>query len=163
MSEEINKSVVQQDLAKLEGFLEDYEAKIGLTKFGTSDVSKYLTIDQQGLKMLSPEECGEAAYLLNQEAMYIQHELNKYQAQMDWANARINRSIAADLNNHGGRFATFETRQILAVKSNSYAKELQGIVDKAQRIITRLSYLPNRLKDLANVLLDYRHSKMRSE
>jgi hypothetical protein len=163
LSEELKENIVQQDLGKLEGFLDDYEAKIGLVNITGSDVSSYLNLNQDSLRKLSPDDCAEGAFLLMKESLYVQHEINKYKAQLEWAKGRIERTIAGDLNNHGGRFATFETRQILAIKNNSYAQQLQQIVDRAQRIITRLSYLPNRLHDIANVLLDFRYTKTRSE
>jgi len=162
LSEERNTKV-QIDLGKMNDFLDGYEKKIGLSNISESDVSQYLNMNQDMLRKLTPDDCAEGAYLLTQEALFIQHEINKHQAQLDWAQARINKEIAPDLNNFGGRFATFETRQILAIKNNGYASELQTIVDKAQRIITRIAYLPNKLHDLAKVLLDYRHTKMRNE
>lgn len=155
------KSKVVQDLEKMDNFLDSYEQKIGIGNIGESNVDQYLNMNQDMLRKLSPEDCAEGAYILTQEALFVQHEINKHQAQMDWASARIAKTISGELDQYGGRFATFDTRKILAIKHNSYASELQGIVDKAQRIITRISYLPNKLHDLAKVLLDYRHTKLR--
>lgn len=158
MSEELNP-----DLKKVDDFLDAYENKIGLRGISESDVSKYLSMNQDGLQKMSADDCAEAAFILTKEALFVQHEINKYQAQMDWAKARIDRTIAGDLHNHGTRFSTFETRQTLAIKSNSATQNLQKIVDRANRIITRINYLPNHLRNLANVYLDIRHTKVRSE
>jgi len=147
----------------MDNFLDSYEKKIGLGNIGESDVGIYLNMNQDLLRKFSPDDCADGAYLLTQEALYVQHEINKYQAQADWAKSRIDKEISGQLDQYGSRFATFETRKVLAIKNNSYAAELQGIVDRAQRIIARLSYLPNKLHDLAKVLLDYRHTKMRNE
>ena len=168
MSEEIpqqeTETPKQTPLEKLETALESYEKSIGLSKFTETDVTKYMNLNADDLRKMSPEECTEGAYLLNQEALYVQHEINKYKAQMDWANSRINRAISKDVaqqgSGNGKDYTPFEYKRINAIKTNSAAQPLQEIVDKAERIIARLSYIPNHLSKLASVLLDYRHNKM---
>lgn len=164
MSEEHkNRNIVQEDLIKLDDFLDKYETKVGLSGLTESDVSKYLSMNQDDLRKLTAEECSEGAYLLMKEALYIQHEINKHKAQMEWAKARIDKTIASELQNYGTRFSTFETRQILAIKNNSYANDLQKIVNRCQLIITRLSYLPSHIKNIADVLSYYKNNKNLSD
>lgn len=153
------KSKAEEDLDKLDLGFEKYEKGVGLVKMGSTDISNYLNVTAESLNRMTAEECVEGAYLLNQEALYVQREINKYKAHMDWANARIMRAIAADIENYGGRYAKDDARRVLAVKANSAAQELQKIVDRAERVIARLSYVPNHLTKLANVLLDYRFTK----
>ena len=81
---------------------------------------------------------------------------------MDWANSRINRIIYSQLQNYGGKYDNHDVRRTLAIKGDSAAQKLQNVVDKADRIISRLSYVPNHLSKLASVLLDYRHTKVAS-
>jgi len=158
LNEEINTTGVD----KLDAALDEYEKKIGLSNLKESAVTQYLNLTQEVLRKMSPEECGEAAYLLNQEALFVQHEINKHKAQMDWANSRINRIIYSQLQNYGGKYDNHDVRRTLAIKGDSAAQELQKVVDKADRIISRLSYVPNHLSKLASVLLDYRHTKVAS-
>jgi hypothetical protein len=158
LNEEINTTGVD----KLDAALDEYEKKIGLSNLKESAVTQYLNLTQEVLRKMSPEECGEAAYLLNQEALFVQHEINKHKAQMDWGNSRINRIIYSQLQNYGGKYDNHDVRRTLAIKGDSAAQELQKVVDKADRIISRLSYVPNHLSKLASVLLDYRHTKVAS-
>lgn len=153
------KTVAELGVDKLDDFLDNYEKGVGLPKMGETDISRYLNLTSEQLNKMTAEECAEGAYLLNQEALYVQREINKYQAHMGWANSRIMRAIAGDIENHGGRYAKDDARRVLAIKGNSAAQDLQKIVDKAERIISRLSYVPNHLTKLANTLLDYRFTK----
>lgn len=161
MSEETQP---ESPLQKLNNALDSYENKIGLSGFTETDVAKYMSMNAEELRKLSPEECSEGAYLLNQEALYVQHEINKYKAQMDWANSRINKAISKDIAQYGASnskdYTPFEYKRINAIKGNVVGQSLQPIVDEAERIIARLSYIPNHLSKLASVLLDYRHNKM---
>lgn len=157
MSEETPQ---KSPLETLETTLDSYEKSIGLTGLRETDVSLYLNLNSEDLRKMEPEECAEGAYLLNQEALYVQHEINRYKAQMDWAISRINRIVTKDIPQYGDRFTPFEYKRVLAIKSDSAAQALQQTVDKAERIIARLSYIPNHLSKLASVLLDYKHSKM---
>lgn len=162
MSEEIQPE--KTPLQKLNDALDTYENKIGLSGFTNTDVAKYMSMTSEDLRKLSPEECTEGAYLLNQEALYVQHEINKYKAQMDWATSRINKAISKDIAQYGNGnskdYTPLEYKRINAIKGNSAAQSLQPIVDEAERIIARLNYIPNHLSKLASVLLDYRHNKM---
>lgn len=158
-AEQPKKTVAEIGTDRLDDFLDDYEKGIGLPKMRETDIAKYLNLNSEQLNKMTAEECAEGAYLLNQEALYVQREINKYQAHMGWANSRIMRAIASDIENHGGRFTRDDARRVMAVKSNSAAQDLQKIVDKAERIISRLSYVPNHLTKLANTLLDYRFTK----
>lgn len=165
LSEEIPQTPTEKTpLEKLDYSLEVYEESIGLKGFTETDVSKFMSMNAEDLRKLSPEECVEGAYLLNQEALYVQHEINKYKAQLDWANSRINRAISKDVAQYSAGnskdYTPFEYKRINAIKGNSAAQPLQQVVDKAERIIARLSYIPNHLSKLASVLLDYRHNKM---
>ena len=163
MSEEIQQPQ-KTPLESLNDALDKYESKIGLAKFTETDVSKYMCMTSDDLRKLSPEECTEGAYLLNQEALYVQHEINKYKAQMDWANSRINNAISKEIAQYSASqskdYTPFEYKRINAIKGNSAAQPLQKVVNEAERIIARLSYIPNHLSKLAQVLLDYRHNKM---
>lgn len=153
------KTKAEEGVDKLDDFLDKYEKNIGLVKMGETDVTEYLNLTNDKLNKMTAEECANGAYLLNQEALYVQREINKYKAQMDWANARIIRIIAHQIEGYGGRYTKDDARRVMAIKADSAAQELQQIVDKAERIIARLSYVPNHLTKLANVLLDYRFTK----
>jgi hypothetical protein len=160
LSEETPQQKPENPLETLDKALDSYEESIGLKKFTETDVTVYMNLNSEDLRKMSPEECVEGAYLLNQEALYVQHEINKHRAQMDWAIARINREVTKDIPQYGDRFTPFDYKRVLAIKNSASASKLQQIVDKAERIIARLSYIPNHLTKLASVLLDYRHNKM---
>ncbi len=49
----------------------------------TSDVENMLLMSRKELKKLTREECKEYAFLLNQHALFIQRDLNHYEAWQD--------------------------------------------------------------------------------
>lgn len=159
---EATKNNTEQALDKVNTYLDGYEDRIGLGSFQQTNVSDYMKLTQEKLRKMSPEDCAEAAYLLMQEATFVQHEINKHQAQKDWASAALDRAIAPHLHQYGGKFATYETRKILATKESDYAQQLQAIISRSERFIARLAYIPQHLSKLASTLLDYKTTKMRA-
>lgn len=161
-SQEPKLNFAETEAAKLNSFLDTHVENLGLGKLTDSPVNQYLKLTSSDLRGMSPEACFEAAYLLNQEALFLQNEINKQQAQLDFAKARLAKTIAPVLNNYGGKYCSFETRQMLAIRENSYAQQLQTIIHKSERIIARLNYLPSQLRNLAQVLTDYMKTKARA-
>lgn len=155
-------SLAQKQFNSVEDYLNKYEASVGLGKITESNVDEYLNLTEQKLRSFSAEKCGEGAYLLNLEALYVQREINRHQAQVDFLNGRIRALIASTMNNYGTKYTTTDDRKTLAINGNDHTKELQKLATKSSLYIARLAYLPNHLKSLASVLLAYQNTKMRS-
>ncbi len=154
--------VAEQETLKLTTYLDSYMNKVGLGNLTESDVAKYFNLTEAKLKAMSAEECSVGSCLLVQEALFIQGEINKHQAQLDFAKSKMKRSVAAKVSEYGGKFSTNETRETLAIKDNSYASEFLAIANKCERIITRLEYIPMQLRSLAEMLNNYHNYKMRT-
>jgi predicted Zn-dependent protease len=75
LSEETPQQKPENPLETLDKALDSYEESIGLKKFTETDVTVYMNLNSEDLRKMSPEECVEGAYLLNQEALYVQHEI----------------------------------------------------------------------------------------
>lgn len=161
-SEEPKVSAAELEVKKLDSFLDGYMMKIGLGNISESDVSKYFNLNEAKLKAMSAEDCSMGAYLLIQEALYVQGEINKYQAQLDFAKSKMKRAVAPKISEYGGKFSTNETRELLAIKDNSYASEFLVIANKCERIIARLQYVPTQLRAMAEMLDRYQNYKMRT-
>lgn len=161
---ESNKALsqIEKEVGQLNTFLDNYMSNIGLGKLSESDISRYINLNEPKLKAMSAEECSMGAYLLSQEALFVQSEINKYQAQFDFAKAKIKRSVAAKLSEYGGKFATNETREILAIRDNSYAQDMLVVANKCERIIARLQYIPTQLRAMSDKLDNYYNYKMRT-
>lgn len=150
------KSTAEQKLAELEKVLDSYENDLGLKIAASPDVEKYLNISQDELKCLSPEECGEAAFLLAQEALFIQKEINKHKTRLDWAKFHIDRVIAPLI----GQYDKFTpNKKELAIKNDAYASKLNVLLARATHCINRLSYLPGQMRFMAETLIEYQRTK----
>jgi hypothetical protein len=156
------KSKVQQEVDAVDSYLKEYMGRTGLAGLSSTEVSPYLSMTEAKLKALSAEGCATGAYLLTQEALFVQGELNRYQAKLDFLKGKIKRTIAGKISEYGGRFATAENREILAIKDNSYAQELLGEANKYERIIVSLQYIPTQLRHLSDTLINYYNYKMRT-
>ena len=143
----------------LDEMLTAYSGKLGLGTMINQDVTKYLNITQEQLAKMSPDECMEAAFLLEREALFLQQEINNNQAQIDWITIRIKKTITADVANYGGKYTPYEDRAVLAIKGNSYAAELDAKANKAKLNITKLNYIPTHLKNIAATLTKCSFSK----
>lgn len=150
----------EQDLVKLDDYLDKYMQKIGVGDIIQYDVSKYLKMTEDCMRKLSPDECYLAAFTLKTEALYIQAEINKLNGHIAWAKARINEIISPELSSYAGKNISFDTQRTLAIKNNSAAKNLNDkILKSAERRLERLQYLPNNLKDISEVFLKYAYYK----
>lgn len=139
--------------------LDEYVVKLGLGKMINQEVQAYLNLNKEQLAKMTADECMEAAFLLQREALYVQDEINRNEAQITWSTVRIRKSIAADLHNYGTKFTTSEDRAILATKANSYTADLDAKANEARIKIARLNYIPTHLKSIAATLIDYSHVK----
>ncbi len=132
---------------KVQKLLQDYPIKVGLGSLApNNDVQKFLTVTQSEIRRMSAEECGEASVILNQAATYIQLEINRVQADIDWCEQYIHFLISDTIANCGSQYTPFEYRKEIAIKQNDVATKLKSIVVQAQLRLQVLSYMPNQLR-----------------
>ena len=88
--------------AKLEKFiesLEEFDKKVLLPKIDGYDISEYMDLSVDKLKIMSDEDCGIAAVRLAQYNRFLQKEINKQNAIKNWADSNINSIIAEKIMN----------------------------------------------------------------
>ena len=66
MSGQEGLSKIDNKLADLERVLDEFEKGLGLSIEQNPDISYALNLNREQLSKLSPEECGELAYVLAQ-------------------------------------------------------------------------------------------------
>ena len=163
MSGESEYNRVDQRLLEVERLLEEYNSTLGLkSQTVSTDVSKYLHMNVHQLRKMSPEECCEAAFLLAQQSLYVQQEINKHNQRINWAKTNINTMVASLVEQYGGKFTPYESRKLLAVRDNEYTSHLHDISVKAQQVVDSLSYIPQKIKVVSDILLQYQKAKEKS-
>ena len=128
--------------------------------FESTEVMQYLKVNRDVLRKMSPEECGEAAYLLQQESIYLQLLLNELRTKMDWAKYNVDRIVAQEIRQFD-RWTPNEYKRHLVIQSNTAAQQYQRMFNKAERLFTRLNFIPTQLKSQAETLLRYASTKER--
>ena len=151
--------IIEESWEQVEEALKSFENSIGLGGMRGTEVSKWINITHMELIKLSPEECAEGAYLLCQEATFIQYQINSLQSKIDWCNRKINLIIAPIIKNEITRYMENELKRAYAVKQNDMAEKLQKVVNEAESYHSRLMYLPNSLRSQADKLTKYQDIK----
>ena len=159
MSGETLSKKVEADWERVEAALKQFETLIGIGGLCATEVECWLNLTQQQLNKLSPEDCGEGAFLLTQEATFIQCQLNVLQSKMDWCKRRIDKIIAPIIRSQLQRYMDADLKRSLAVQQDDVAEKLQQLYDKTHSYHTRLAYLPTGLRAQADKLGKYQETK----
>jgi hypothetical protein len=128
-----------------------------------NEVVHYLDMGIDELKVLDPERCCEIAYQIGRQATYIQRELNKCNAKLNWAKTALNFVLAKSLNNYGGQYTPHEQRRSLAILDNSYAIKLNVLITDLQLKIDTLSFMPAQLQKQSDVLINLYRARKKYE
>jgi hypothetical protein len=145
---------------KVAHLLERYPAKVGLGVLQpANEVERFLNMTTVALRKLSAEDCGEASVILNQASTYIQLELNRMRADIDWCNKYIDWLIAKNITQYGTKYTPFEYRRLLASQDNDVAMQLHKIVSDAELQAKCLEYLPTQLRATASSFADLQQTK----
>lgn len=154
-----NDLKVDERLVEVEAILEEYEKSLGIEIAFESDKYNFLNITPSQLRKMSPEECGEVAFVLSQKSMHVQYEINKHSQRINWAKTNIDTMIAGSIDSYGGKFTPYENRKMMAIKDNDYTSRLHQIMVKAQQVIDRLSYIPSKIAYMSKTLLELQTTK----
>ena len=147
---ESKTQAIDERHARILRLLDEYSIKLGLGRLqATNEVEKYLNLSQADIRRLTPEECGEAAYLLNRAALYVQNEINKAQADINWCQTYIDFLIAKSIESVGGQYMPHDCKKTLAIRQNDVAMKLQEIITSAKLRLDAMSFIPNHLRALA--------------
>jgi hypothetical protein len=125
---------------------------LGLPALSTNiNECESLTLSGEDISGLSSEDRDEHAANLAAYAIYIQRTLSKEKGLVRWLEAKINLSIADELNDYAGYYS-HEQRRAVAVKGNAYAKELEEFRMNAQLKVDLLDGLTYQINQLCRVL-----------
>tara|TARA_R110000765_G_scaffold425619_1_gene538938 strand:- start:131 stop:622 length:492 start_codon:yes stop_codon:yes gene_type:complete len=151
---------VEDRIEAVESMLEEYEKSVGVSLIFKPEGDIYhLNLRMDSLRKMSPEECGEFAFSLAQKSLYLQHEINKQTQRINWAKTNIDMMIAGNIDSYGSKYTPYENRKMLAIKDNDYTIKLYEVIVKAQQIIDRLSYIPNKISYMSKTLIELQTTK----
>src|SRR5688572_18605984 len=107
--------------------IQNYEKRLGLPVLRSNkDECEALNLSGEDISKLTPEQRDEYSGDLASYAIYIQRTLAKEKGMARWLEARINLTVAPELNDYTGYYS-HDQRRAIAIKGNAYAKELEEI------------------------------------
>jgi hypothetical protein len=110
---------------------------------------KYLSISQDELRMLSADECGEAAVLLVALSFHVSKQINKLKAQIRYCGEAIMKNVAPRLANY--RYNSPDERMCLAIAEDDFSTKMKRHEVTLSCQMDRIEYLPLRLEKSADM------------
>jgi hypothetical protein len=140
---------------------EEYTAnKLGLRLTQQNDLNKYLNLTPDDIRRMSYEECGEASYILAASTVYIQLELNRITADINWCERALNFILAKELEQFGGsKYTPYEQRKLLIIGSNEAAAKLNELIVNARVRLDSANFLPAQIKNVMTAINNIQQSK----
>lgn len=143
--------------------LDEYERSLGLPATCPNPVeveaTRLLSLLPEELRHLTDEECGEAAFVLEQYAFYLQRSINREQVKMHRADAILRRLLPELLA--GRREYMFEEKKMMAISESSQCVAMERQRLEAQFRVDRLVYLANRVSALSGLFVNLQQLKGR--
>lgn len=132
--------------------LDDFEANLGI-KFRLlpsiqNEALKYLEIEAEQRRKLTPDECAEAVVILAQYAANVHRAYQRESAQVRWSEDEICKVVAPQLAQYD-KYMKHDFKVALAVRENIYATELNSIRAESQAKCERLNFLATRIGEIA--------------
>ena len=151
----------KENMEKWDKALDEYENSIGLppsvSNYSNSEARSFMSMGRKQIEKLSPEDCAQAALILNEMSLHVQRAFNREMARVNWAEDTIKDVVADDVGNHSGY--SYQERYYKAVKNNEYAKKLSKIKKYAQQRADRLTYVANSFNTRADIFLSIQRAK----
>ena len=161
MGENETRNISLDDkLIDIERLIAQHCINVGLgTPNPSSECARLINMTATEMRKLDAIECGEAAAVLNQLALFIQLNNNKLQATLEWCQRNLDFIIAPHLETVGTQYTPYDVRKILATKQNDVAIKLSKIITSISLKLTATSYMPNQLRALASAFSDLQQTK----
>jgi len=151
----------KEQLERWDKILDEYEKSIGLPDFESKEnshsASEFLSMNRNQIEKMSPEDCAQAALILNELAFHIQRAYNREIARVKWAEDTSKEIVANEVGGYKG-YSYLERFQ-QAVKSNAHACSLNKIRKYAQQRADRLGFLASNMNTRADIFLATQKSK----
>lgn len=137
--------------------VDEYLTKINAKVKQPERVQSILAMNYEDMQKLGYEECGANAYILNQQAYYLQQEYNYHKGKYDWCESCLAYLIARD-SKENSYVKRDEKAAKLAVNNNA-VQSLLKLLYTSKTYMTSLEMLSNRMDKLAHSLEQLQYSK----
>jgi hypothetical protein len=145
---------------RLNQLLDDYDnrLRLGVSASPISSFEQYSTLSKDELDKYSPENCDEAALELMQYSIFLQREINRERARLNWCDAYIHNAIASQWNSYD-KYIPKEIRIPMIADENPVLKTVLRLKAKITSLINSTDNLPHLVKHYADLFSGYARSK----
>ncbi len=154
--------LAQNDIEKINQYLDEFEAKCGqpdtIREDTINKATALLDIDFSNFRKTS-EECATDALILSTYVHNLQRVINREKGIVLWAKERI-KKVIGPLMKHQNAYH-WEERQMCAISSDALASRLFKIKVDAELRLTRIESLYFSVKNIADRLSDL-HKTLRN-
>jgi len=109
----------------------------------------YLSMSEDELAKLTPEELCLAEIKLNVYSLTIQKYTNTATAIKNWAERCLNMVVAQEYNNFD-KFVKYEVRRDSVIINNDYARRLSEVASEQSLIVDEMAYLSQSIHHISD-------------
>ena len=158
MSHEMNGAEKLEE--QLNQLLDQYDEKLrlGINVSPIDSMSKYCSLSQDELDKMAPETCQEISLELIQYSIFLQRELNRERARLNWCESYIY-SIASKYWEDYDKYLKAEIKIPMIAKENPVLNSLLELKAKLSSMIMGLDHIPTIVKGYADKFENYARIK----
>jgi len=159
---ERDNSIALGQMEKLDAALDDYEIKIGISKFSEdhpnqTEDKKYMSMSREQMEALDIEDCAQAAILLGGFSFHLQRCYNRESARAKWAAGKLKSLVSGKEAQYRG---SWDSQFTQAVNENAHAKDLLRLKNYAEQRAERLTYLATSVKNVSDLFVNLQRAKV---
>lgn len=136
----------------------DNRLRLGVSASPIATFEKYSTLSKDELDKFSPESCDEAALELMQYSIFLQREINRERARMNWCETYINHAVAPHWDKYD-KYLPKEVKIPIIADENPLLKNVLRLRAKVAAVINSTEHLPTLVKHYADLFSGYARSK----
>lgn len=149
MSENPGQPSSEELLGKIKAYLANLDERAKLPQIDPkTEVTQYISYNQNELSKLAPEDLNSAAFLIRQYSFYIQGLQNKALATYKYLDEFLRQWVMTYVDQYNGY--SLEERRRKAVSGNEYSGKLHVAMLKAQLEIDNFQYTATSLSKMAD-------------
>lgn len=128
-----------------------FENNLGLTftPENPNECMRLLNLSHDQLKIMTSDQCGEAALLLHNFSFRLTKEISSKKALLNYYRECFYKTISKYVSDI--KYLSAEERIAIAAEQDDYAKKLKFSIVKLQYIIDRVEYLPMKVDKVADM------------
>lgn len=130
-NEELKNQYIEDKIKKVTDQIEALEKVYGLDSITPSpEINDILNFSWNELENLTPSECSQHYYVINQYLLNLKLKINKYKSIKQFCLNALNLVISSQYKNFKIDFAPIELTRYAIIKNNDYAKVLNEYIQE---------------------------------